>query len=86
MGGYVVAIAYSLYDWDTKYGTGGNLGWDYYQSMAFGGLYYEDSNGNIVETDSFIELVPSQQDRLNIRNILIAEQDGENSALGTDCE
>ena len=79
MGGYVDAIAYSLYDWDTKYGTGGNLGWDYYQAMAFAGLVNKkmdengnpilDSNGNFTyeDTDSFKDLVPNENERDEIK-------------------
>ncbi len=85
MSQYVDAMAYSLYEWDRKYGSGGNLGWSYYKSMGYGGLYFEDSSGNITETDSFKSLVPDSQKRLNIRNIILAEQNGNNDAKGTKC-
>lgn len=61
------------------------LDWEYYKSMAFGGLYYEDSNGNQVETDSFKSLIPNQSDRDKIKNILINEQDGKSNSKGTKC-
>ncbi|MEE9408889.1 MAG: hypothetical protein V3V28_12530 [Polaribacter sp.] len=48
-------------------------------------FFYEDSSGNIVETDSFIALIPNQSDRDNIRNILINEQNGNNDAKGEKC-
>jgi len=97
MAQFVDAMAYSLYQWDKEYGSGGNLGWNYYKSMAFGGLYYKkrnsngnyilDSNGNpiIVETDSFKALIPSQTDRNKIKNILLTEQDNTSNAKGTKC-
>jgi hypothetical protein len=95
MGQYVNAIGISLYEWDKEYGSGkGNnyvtkpddlLGWDYYRSMAFGGLYYLDSSGNIQETDSFKTLVPIQTDRDNIKKIIKNEQDGNNDSKGDKC-
>ncbi|WP_197474607.1 hypothetical protein, partial [Tenacibaculum ovolyticum] len=95
MGQYVDAIAISLYEWDKEYGSGkGNnsitkpddlLGWNYYRSMAFGGLYYEDSSSNIQETDSFKALVPIKTDRDNIKKILENEQEGNSNAKGSKC-
>ncbi|WP_141675505.1 hypothetical protein [Formosa haliotis] len=79
MGQYVDAIAMSLLTWDIEYGTGGNLGWDYYRSMAFAGLvnvkkgvngnFLLDNNGNPIyeDTNSFKELVPNENDRDNIK-------------------
>tara|TARA_R110002167_G_C12537117_1_gene639654 strand:- start:298 stop:1005 length:708 start_codon:yes stop_codon:yes gene_type:complete len=61
------------------------LDWDYYRNMAFGGLNYKDSNGNLVETESFKTLVPNQSDRDKIKNIVINEQDGKSNAKGTKC-
>ncbi|WP_298997091.1 hypothetical protein [uncultured Tenacibaculum sp.] len=95
MGQYVNAMAYSLYEWDMRYGSGKGktnitkpddlLGWDYYYAMAFGGLFYKDSNGNLVETDSFKKLIPNQSDRDIIKKILKNEQDGNSSAKGQKC-
>lgn len=31
-------MTYALYRWDKNHGTGGNLGWQYYHDMAWGGL------------------------------------------------
>lgn len=39
------------------------LNWEYYRSLAFGGLYYQDTTGNQAETDSFKALVPNKTDR-----------------------
>ena len=72
-------------EWDKNYGTGGNLGWDYYKAMAFGGLFFENVNGELEETDSFKALVPNQSDRDEIRKILINEQDGNSNAKGEKC-
>lgn len=87
---YVDAMAISLLKWDTDYGTGGNLGWDYYESMALGGLglFEIDSNTGLItnETDSFKELVPSADDRQEIANILFNEQKGNSDAKGTECD
>ena len=85
MSQYINAMAFSLYEWDRDYGTGGNLGWDYYKNMSYGGMYYYDSSNNLIFTDSFIELVPNLNDRNNIVNILINEQEGNNQALGSNC-
>ncbi|CDF80964.1 hypothetical protein BN863_32520 [Formosa agariphila KMM 3901] len=87
MGQYVDAIAMSLLTWDIEYGTGGDLGWDYYRSMALGGLFQVDSNGNIVtETDAFKALVPELIDRQNISKTLTNEQNGNSNAKGTKCD
>jgi hypothetical protein len=98
MGQFIEAMAYSLYEWDKNYGTGGNLGWDYYYAMGFGGFFYEkkDSNGNnmldingdpiLEETDSFKELVPNKIDRNKIIKILYDEQEGNTFSKGTKCE
>ena len=64
MGQYVDAMAYSLYDWDKNYGTGGSLGWNYYQSMAYSGMFQVGPSGNIAtEIDTFIELISNASDR-----------------------
>ncbi len=87
MGQYVDAMAYSLYEWDKEYGTGGNLGWEYYRAMAWGGLFQMDENGNIVsETDSFKELNPNPSDRQKIADIVLNENNNNNNAKGTKCD
>jgi len=85
MAQYVNAMAYSLYEWDKKHGGGGNLGWNYYYSMAFGGLYYTDGNGSLIETDSFKKLVPDPKERNKIKKILENEQNGNKEAKGKKC-
>lgn len=35
---FVDAMAYTLYRWDRNHGTGGNMDWQYYLDMAWGGL------------------------------------------------
>lgn len=45
MAQFVNAIAYQLQLWDQNHGTGGNLGWQYYHDMAWGGLTgYQNPN------------------------------------------
>jgi len=86
MGEYVNVMAASLYLWDKNYNiTGGDLGWEYYHAMAFGGLYYKDSDGNLIETDSFKELIPKQTEREIIKSILYNEQEGNSDAKGKKC-
>ena len=98
MGQYVDAMAASLLIWDEKYGSKTNLGWEYYRSMAFGGLLVErmDANGNLIldkdgnkiydDTNSFKALVPKESDRDKIKNILENEQNGNSKSKGKKCK
>ncbi|MFS4416143.1 hypothetical protein [Maribacter sp. 2307ULW6-5] len=67
--------------------TGGNLGWDYYQSMAWGGLFTINKNTGMItsETDTFKELVANSKDRQAIANIVFNEYRGSKDAYGTKC-
>lgn len=86
MGQYIDAMAYSLYKWDKEYGTGGHLGWNYYKSMAYSGMFQVDPGGNIAtEVVAFKELVPNANDRQAIADIIFNEQNGNNDAKGTEC-
>lgn len=95
MGQYVDAMAVSLLNWNVKYGSGGIkkkdssgidvLNWEYYRDMAFGGLYYKDSTGKSVETDSFKTLIPNNSDRDNIKQRLYNEQEGNGNSKGKKC-
>lgn len=87
MAQYIDAMAYSLYQWDQEWGTGGNLGWNYYKSMAFGGMFQTDpSTGQITDmTDSFKELEPSQIERQKIADIVVSETNNDNDAKGNEC-
>lgn len=78
-------MAYSLFEWDKDYGTGGNLGWDYYYKMASAGLVYEDDNENYQFTDSFLELFPSEQERQEILETLNNEKEGNGNSQGSQC-
>ncbi len=74
---YVFGMAHSLYQWDKKYGSKKDLGWDYYYSMAFGGLFYvkKENNTEVLEpVDAFKALVPNKKDRDKILKILTNEQ------------
>jgi hypothetical protein len=85
MGQYVKAMAGSLKYWNEHYGSGLYISDSYYYSMAFGGLFYIDSNGNQVVTDSFLALVPDKTERDRIINILINEQNGVSNYKGKKC-
>ena len=87
MGQYVNAIAYSLYEWDKDYGTGGELGWSYYKAMAFGGLFQTDNSGTIIsETDTFKKIIPSKTERQKIADIVFNEFKGNKKSKGSSCE
>jgi hypothetical protein len=87
MGQYIDAVAYSLYEWDKEFGSGGNLGWEYYKSMAYSGMFQVDPSGSIVaEVDTFKEIVPNANDRQVIANIILNEQNGNNQSKGTKCD
>jgi len=86
MGQYVNAMAYSLYAWDKNYGTGGNLGWNYYYSMAFGGLFQTYPDGKIAtETETFKSIIPDPIERQKIADIIFNELKNNNYAKGSDC-
>jgi hypothetical protein len=86
MGQYIDAMAYSLNEWDKTYGTGGNLGWEYYQSMVYSGMFQVYPSGIIAtEIDTFKKLVPNESDRQAIADIIMNEQNGNNDAQGTEC-
>lgn len=87
MGQYINAMAFSLYQWDAEYGSGGGLGWDYYKAMAFSGQFTVDFDGNIESySETFSELIPDADDRQEIVDIVINEQLNNNDALGSNCE
>ncbi|MFY0631629.1 MAG: hypothetical protein JXR05_14735 [Flavobacteriaceae bacterium] len=86
MGQYINAMAYSLYEWDKNFGSGGNFGWNYYYSMSFIGLFTTDNNGIInSENDTFITLIPNASERQNIATIVFNELKGNNAANGQKC-
>jgi len=88
MGQYVNAMAYSLYEWDKDYGTGGDLGWDYYYALGFGGLFQIDiNNGTIVsETDAFKSIISDPYERQKIADKILNEFKNNEDAQGTDCD
>ncbi|MFK8285285.1 SprT-like domain-containing protein [Capnocytophaga canis] len=87
MGQYVEAMAVSLQQWDIQYGTRRDLGFEYYKALSFGGLFQVDVNGKIVtETDSFKELIPELQDRQDIADKILNEQNNTRNAKGTKCK
>ncbi|WP_392448257.1 SprT-like domain-containing protein [Capnocytophaga canis] len=83
---YVEAMAFSLQQWDIQYGTRRDLGFEYYKALSFGGLFQTDENGTITtETDGFKELVPKPEDRQDIANKILNEQNNNGNAKGTKC-
>ena len=85
MAQYVSAIAYSLKQWDLIYGSGGNLPWDYYKSMAYGGMFTVDNSGNFVsQTDAFMDLVDVEE-REVVKDIILSENKSDENSRGTNC-
>lgn len=86
-GEFIDAMAISLQQWDIRYGTGTDLGFEYYKAQSYGGLFQVDVNGNITtETDSFKRLVPNVKDRQDIANKILNEQNNTKNAKGTKCK
>ncbi|MFJ1429176.1 SprT-like domain-containing protein [Capnocytophaga canimorsus] len=84
---YVEAMAFSLQQWDIQYGTRRDLGFEYYKALSFGGLFQTDTNGTITtETDGFKELVPKPEDRQDIADKILNEQNNTRNAKGTKCK
>lgn len=87
MGQYIEAMAISLQQWDMRYGTGTDLGFEYYKALSYGGLFQTDVNGAITtETNSFKELVPNAKDRQDIANKILNEQNNSRNAKGAKCK
>lgn len=85
MGGFINGIAYSLWQWDSNYGTGGNLGWKYYREMAAGGFTWKDGNGNWQSYNSFDQLFPTASAKANARQTIENEATSTNSK-GSECD
>ncbi|MFJ1322552.1 hypothetical protein ACILDT_06020 [Capnocytophaga canis] len=80
-------MAVSLQQWDIQYGTRRDLGFEYYKALSFGGLFQTDTNGTITtETDGFKELVPKPEDRQDIADKILNEQNNTRNAKGTKCK
>jgi len=84
MGGYVKAMAYSLFKWDINHGTRTNLGWDYYYKMATAGLIYKDNNGIWQDTDAFNALF-DEVGQSAAKKIINNEANNSRDAKGSDC-
>ncbi|MFJ1263003.1 hypothetical protein ACILDS_09960 [Capnocytophaga canis] len=84
-------------EWDIRYDTGTDLGFEYYKALSFGGSVYKktdkdgneitDGDGNPIykDTDSFKTLVPEEKDRNNIKKIIENEQTNNRKAKGSKC-
>lgn len=71
---------------DKNFGSGGNLGWNYYYSMAFSGQFQVNENDKIVfETESFKALVPDGNKRKEIVQKVLSELKNNSDAKGTKC-
>lgn len=87
MGEYIDLMALSLQDWDMRYGSRTDLGYEYYKALSYGGLFQTDEQGKIIsETDVFQTLVKKDTDRQEIANKLYNEQYGKRGAKGTRCK
>lgn len=84
MSQYILGMAISLYNWDKKFGpTAGSLSFEYYYSMAFGGLVkYNDPTQLIDEAKQFL---PAGSSWSEIDRILQNEATGNYQANGTKC-
>src|SRR5690606_39768401 len=68
MSQYVEAMGYSLAIWNSLYGDSNSIPRSYFDDLAWGGLTYKSiNNGVYTWQDSFLELVPSQTERLRIQ-------------------
>ena len=99
MAQFVNSIAYHLKLWDRNHGTGGNLGWQYYHDMAWGGLAnYRDLNDNtkVLFYAEFEEYLRSLDDpttttnessgvKERILNTIKNEANNNSNAKGDDC-
>lgn len=84
MGDFVLGMTVSLYNWDKKHGaTGGNLPFDYYYKMAFGGLINPANPNELIYEAK--PLIPSGSSWSEINQILNREANGTNQANGTKC-
>lgn len=100
MAQFVNSSAYNLQLWDKNHGTGGNLGWQYYHDMAWGGLAdYRDRNDRtkILFYDEFQDYLKSLDDpkttnideskgvKERILNTITNEAANNLQAKGDDC-
>jgi hypothetical protein len=84
MSHFILGMAVSLYNWDKRFGyTGGNLGFDYYYKMAFGGLVRKDNP--TLPIDEAKQFIPSGSGWTQIDRILQNEAKGTNQANGEKC-
>jgi hypothetical protein len=86
MAQYVNAIAYSLYQWDLKFGLG-NIPLSYMKDIAWGGLTgYRDDNGQYVRYDSFINYTNNSSSVINrIESNVVNEKKANSYAKSPKC-
>ncbi|WP_026934297.1 hypothetical protein [Christiangramia echinicola] len=101
MSQFVNAMAYQLQQWDAEHGTGGTLGWQYYQDMAWGGMtkdpdnpgsYYDEFNNYLDEKVSDLGGDGSlkNQIRNRIEDVIMSENsnysDSSQNGNKNDCQ
>jgi len=86
MGQYENAMAISLQDWDKEFGTGADLGFEYYQAMSYAGLFTVDTSGNISGMTDAFEALVSESKRQDVADIVINENNNNENAKGSECE
>jgi hypothetical protein len=84
MSQFILGMTVSLYNWDKNFGpTAGSLNFEYYYSMAFGGLVkYNDPTQLIDEAKQFL---PAGSSWSEIDRILQNEATGNNQSNGEKC-
>lgn len=86
MRNYLDGIARSLQEWDMINGVGYGVDFEYYKSLAWGGLTdVEKSKGVYVESELFKDLIPNSTERQKIKNIINNENSGNPNAKGQKC-
>jgi hypothetical protein len=85
MSQFINSVAYQLYLWDSNINSGGDLGWQYYKDMAWGGLV-SDSDGDFYQ--EFENHNPGENDQSRILDVIENEatNNSNSSGNGNECE
>lgn len=87
MSEYVDAIAYSLYQWNIKWGNG-DIPLSYMKDVAWGGLtgYKDPDTNQYIRYDSFIQYSNNSSTVMDrIENVIYNERKSNSYAQGTSC-
>jgi hypothetical protein len=82
MSQYVNAIAHSLYQWDLRSGSKGNISLSYMKDLAWGGLtgYLDPDTNQYVRYDAFVQFAQNSNTVMNrIESIIYNEKANVNS-------